>query len=173
MVSLIVLNFNGEGLTVKCLEALGKQTFTDFELILVDNDSSDNSLAEIDSFIRERPLGRSCRIVRLEENLGFSGGNAEGLRHAKGKYIALLNNDTEPCGEWLAELCKAMDQDPEVGICASKLVSHRTHLIDSAGDGYTRALRGFKREKARRRSSSTIKAESSAHAQALRCTEGK
>ncbi|HEY3277714.1 MAG TPA: glycosyltransferase family 2 protein [Syntrophorhabdaceae bacterium] len=145
MVSLIVLNFNGEGLTVRCLEALETQTFIDFELILVDNDSSDNSRAEIDSFIRERPLGRSCRVVRLGENLGFSGGNAEGLRHAKGKYIALLNNDTEPCGEWLAELCKAMDQDPEVGICASKLVSHQTHLIDSAGDGYTRALRGFKR----------------------------
>ena len=84
-------------------------------------------------------------MVALSRNTGFTGANLEGLPHAKGKYIALLNNDTEPCGEWLAELCEAMDQDPEVGICASKLVSHRTHLIDSAGDGYTRALRGFKR----------------------------
>ncbi len=56
-----------------------------------------------------------------------------------------MNNDTEPDERWLEELVKAMDHDPKVGICASKLIVFDTDMVDSAGDGFSTALRGFKR----------------------------
>ena len=68
-----------------------------------------------------------------------------GLRQATGEYIALLNNDTEPDKEWLGELVRAMDNCPDVGICASKLIVYGTDIIDSAGDGFSTSLKGFKR----------------------------
>ncbi len=144
-VSVIVLNFNGEGLTVGCLRALERQTFTDFEVIVVDNGSTDGSWEEIAAYLSGTPLKAPVTLIPLGRNTGFSVGNREGLAHARGDYIALLNNDTEPAPRWLGELVSPMDGDPGVGICASKLISARTGAIDSAGDGYTRALRGFKR----------------------------
>jgi len=84
-------------------------------------------------------------MLSLEKNIGFAGGILEGLKHATGEYIALLNNDTEPDKEWLGEQVEAMDNSPDVGICASKLIVYGTDIIDSAGDGFSAALRGFKR----------------------------
>lgn len=145
MVSLIIVNYNGEDLINDCLRALETQTFDDFELLIVDNGSLDRSLLVIEEFLRSSPMKRRTKIVPLENNFGFAGGNIEGLMRSSGEYVALMNNDTEPCKEWIEELVNAMEQDPEIGICASKLVSSYDGSIDSAGDGYTRALRGFKR----------------------------
>jgi GT2 family glycosyltransferase len=145
MISVIIVNFNGAHLIIDCLRALEAQTFHDFEVIVVDNGSSDGSCAAIEGYLKTGLPGCKVELVRLSENLGFTGGNIQGLTHASGEYIALLNNDTEPDPAWLAELCKAMDEDPGTGICASKLISSRTRTIDTAGDGYTRDLRGFKR----------------------------
>jgi GT2 family glycosyltransferase len=143
-VSVIIVNYRGESLIGDCLRALECQTYKDFETIIIDNASPDRSLAEIRRFLEGSPMAVRTKVIALERNHGFAGANLEGLTHAGGKYIALLNNDTEPDPAWLTELCKAMDEDPETGICASKLISRHTGAIDSAGDGYTKALRGFK-----------------------------
>lgn len=144
-VSVLVINYNGQALVVNCLTALERQLFKDFEIILIDNGSSDGSLDEVQKFLEESPIATPVKLICLDRNLGFPGGNLEGLRYAKGEHIALLNNDTEPDEEWLGELVKAMDIDPKVGICASKLIVQGTNIIDSAGDGFSTALRGFKR----------------------------
>ena len=89
-VSLIVLNYNGEAVILDCLRAIDAQSFRNFELIIVDNGSKDRSLVLIADFKRKTTL----KIVYLEDNKGFSGGNIEGLKYANGKHIALLNNDT-------------------------------------------------------------------------------
>jgi hypothetical protein len=127
-ISVVVVNYNGKHFLEACLDSLMKQTLQDFEVILVDNGSSDGSI----EYVREN--FPTVKIVSLSENLGFCGGNNVGIREAQGKYIALLNNDTETAPEWLAELKAALDDHDEVGLCASKIyLRHRRGILDSAG----------------------------------------
>ncbi len=144
-VSIIIVNYNGSGLITSCLQSIEKQLFTDYEIIVIDNASSDGSLEEVRTFLGERTIGKQTEIIASRENLGFAGGNNEGFRHARGEYIALLNNDAEADAAWLSELVGAMDNDRAVGICASKMLVFGTNIIDSAGDGFATSLKGFKR----------------------------
>jgi GT2 family glycosyltransferase len=145
VVTIIVVNYNGERLIRNCLQAIVNQSYHDFEVVVVDNGSSDDSLLVIDDFLRETNGSYPIRVVPLRKNIGFSGGNKEGLKYASREFIALLNNDTEPDRNWLHELMTAMVADKTLGVCASKLISASSRTIDSAGDGYSTALRGFKR----------------------------
>ena len=144
-VSVIIVNYNGKGVILNCLKALEGQSFRDFEVIVVDNNSVDDSLNEIQNFLEESSIASFVKLIPLDKNSGFARGNLEGLKHTKGKYIALLNNDTEPDMRWLEELVKTMGDDPDIGICASKLMVYGTDVIDSAGDGFSTFLKGFKR----------------------------
>jgi GT2 family glycosyltransferase len=144
-VSIIVVNYNGRDFVIKCLKAIERQSFKDFEVVIVDNNSFDGSLYEIRRFLEETCLGPCIKLVPHDKNLGFAAGNHSGLRHAAGRYIALINNDAEPDEEWLGELVRAMDIDPKVGICASKIIVYGNDVIDSAGDGFSTSLKGFKR----------------------------
>jgi hypothetical protein len=144
MIYVIVINYNGSSETIECLRALEKQTFSEFEIILIDNASLDNSVIQLNDFLRSYPLSSSVRFVRLETNRGFAGGNIEGMKYADGRFVALLNNDTIPDKTWLEELVTNMENHSGVGICASKLLMYNSDRIDSAGDGYTRTLKGFK-----------------------------
>lgn len=144
--SIVVINYNGKEFIIECLKALERQAFKDFEVIVVDNNSADNSLYEIRSFLKGSPLTTLVKLIPLDRNLGFTGGNIVGLKHANAdsKYIALLNPDANADSYWLQELIKAMESYPEVGICASKMIVYGTDVIDSAGDGYATLLKGFK-----------------------------
>ncbi len=144
-VSVIVINFHGRDFVTDCLKALERQSFNDFEVFIIDNASSDSSVYEIERFLKESPLSVSVKLIPLNRNIGFSGGNLEGLKHVNGEYIALLNSDTEPGKRWLEEVVMNMDNNPEIGICASKLIVHGADIIDSAGDGFSFLLKGFKR----------------------------
>ena len=145
-VSVIIVNYNGKGLITDCLKSLERQSFKDFEVIIVDNNSLDGSQYEIQRFLKKRSIAPFIKLISLDRNLGFAGGNIEGLKYTgNSEYIALLNNDTEPDGRWLEELTKAIENRPLVGICASKLIVYGTNLIDSAGDGFSTSLKGFKR----------------------------
>lgn len=144
-VSVIIINYNGKGIIIDCLKALERQLFKDFELIVVDNGSSDNSLSAIQKFLEKDTLCSHVKLVALDSNTGFTGGNLAGIGHSDAEYIALLNNDTEPDEVWLNNLIAVMDAHPEVGICASKLVVFGTNIIDSAGDGFSTLLKGFKK----------------------------
>jgi hypothetical protein len=144
MVCVIVINYNGSSDTLECLRALERQTFKEFEIILVDNGSLDDSVIQINDFLQSNTLSSALRFVRLDSNHGFAGGNVEGMKHAAGRYIALLNNDAIPGKAWLEELVTNMENDSGVGICASRLLQYDSDLIDSAGDGYAKVLKGFK-----------------------------
>jgi GT2 family glycosyltransferase len=139
-ISIIIVNYNGERYIGKCLECLQRNS-GDSEIIVVDNASQDGSLAVIHS---KKVIDDRVIPVSLPINRGFTGGNIEGFRLAKGDYICLLNPDTEVASDWLANLVKVMDENPQVGICASKLLVYETDNIDSAGDGCTVTGRGFK-----------------------------
>lgn len=138
-VSIIVVNWNGVRFLKNCLGALFGQTYANYEIILVDNGSSDNSVC----FTREN--FPEVKIVALKENKGFTGGNAAGLEIAQGAYIALVNNDARPEKTWLENLIQPMLSDRAIGICASKLIFENSQTLNSAGDGLTTAAVGFNR----------------------------
>jgi GT2 family glycosyltransferase len=138
-VSLIVVNWNGKAYLNECLSVLSDQTYSPYEIIVVDNGSTDGSG---DFLSQNFP---HVKLVQLTENHGFAGGNAKGLEVAKGEYIALLNNDTRAEKDWLEALIQPMLDDPAIGICASKLIVTATGRLESAGDGLTTWGVGLKR----------------------------
>lgn len=122
-VVIIVLNWNGRDDTVECLESLGALEYPNFEVIVVDNGSSDDSVAVI--------RARFPSIVLLETcaNLGYAGGNNVGVRHAissEADYLLILNNDTLVDKGLLTELVRAAKAYPEAGIYGPKIYYQST-----------------------------------------------
>jgi GT2 family glycosyltransferase len=131
-VSIVIVNWNGKHHLTVCLSSVRRQTYRDFELILVDNGSTDGTVEWVRAEYPE------VRVVALETNQGFCGGNNAGIRVAQGEYVVLLNNDTEVAADWLAELVHHVSQDPGIAACDSKILyfDHRD-TIWSAGSNYT------------------------------------
>ncbi len=131
LISVIIPNWNGAQHLPTCLQSLRRQTYPNFEVIVVDNASTDSSR---ELLARDYP---EVRVIALPENLGFAGGVNVGIRAARGDFIALLNNDTETDPHWLAELARALAEYPEAGLAASKLrLFDRRDVLHSAGDVY-------------------------------------
>ncbi len=129
--SIVIPNWNGAHHLRVCLPALRQQSEQSFELIVVDNGSTDDSAEVVHQEIPE------AQFVKLSRNFGFARACNEGIIRAQGRHIALLNNDTEPEAGWLAALVGRLDSDPRIGSVASKLLLFdRRHLIHSAGDFY-------------------------------------
>lgn len=128
-VSVVIPNLDGRGLLEDCLSSLERQTFKDFEVILVDNGSTDGSV----SFVRERfPWVK--KIIENPTNYGFACACNQGIKMAGGQFIALLNNDTEAHPSWLSELVSAAESNPDVGMFASKTLFYdRRDVIDTTG----------------------------------------
>jgi GT2 family glycosyltransferase len=115
-ITVIVVNWNGNQWLETCLSSLRRQTFSDFEVILVDNGSQDGSLEYVRQNFPE------VKVLALDENLGFTGGNIAGYALARGNLIVLLNNDTEAEAEWLREIYAASLHYPSAGSFASKMM---------------------------------------------------
>jgi GT2 family glycosyltransferase len=132
LISVIIPNWNGARHLPTCLDSLRGQTYPRFEVIVVDNNSTDGSLA-----LMEREYGE-VRVIPLEENRGFAGAVNAGIREAKGEIIALLNNDTEADPHWLAELWAGLERHPDAGSATAKmLLFDQRQVINAAGDFYT------------------------------------
>ena len=136
-VSVIIVNWNGRHHLEACLPALYAQTRPADEIIVVDNDSSDDSVA----FVKEHYP--EVKLVETGENLGFSGGNIAGYAVATGAYIVLLNNDTKPLVSWLEALVTCADARSDVGVVASLMTDWEGCVIDTAGDGCSVTGRGY------------------------------
>lgn len=124
------------------MSALAKQTYADFDVLIVDNGSSDGSRERIEAYENGAgafPEGVGIKGLFLPENTGFSGAVNAGIAAARGEYIILLNNDTEAEPDYIRRLCEMLDADREERIFA---VSPRMvqlfcrGLLDDAGDGY-------------------------------------
>jgi GT2 family glycosyltransferase len=136
-VSIVVVNWNGKRFLKDCLDSLLAQTYANREIIFVDNGSADDSVR----YVREHfPV---VAVVALTGNAGFTGGNAAGLKVARGEFISLVNNDTKVHERWLDNLVQPMLTDESVGICASKILFATNGTVNSAGDGITTAAVGF------------------------------
>jgi len=127
-VSVVIINWNGKAHLARCLAALAAQTYRDFEVIVVDNGSTDGSVA----FVREQYP--AVRLICNDRNLGFARANNQGIAIARGRYIAILNNDTQAEPQWLAALVSAAERHPKMGAFAPLvLFNDRRDVIDSAG----------------------------------------
>lgn len=137
-ISVIIVNLNGSEYLPDCLNSLSVQTFRDFEVIIVDNGSTDGSLDLL------RNQFGWVGVIPLEENTGFARGNNIGLESSSARYIATLNNDTIADRDWLKSLIEAAEADEKIGMVASKILLGREgNELDSAGmlvypDGMTR-----------------------------------
>lgn len=128
LVSIIIVNFNGKHFLKNCFESLNNQTLKNFEVILVDNNSTDETCRWV-----ENCNYHFVNVLQLDKNYGFGIANNRGFQISKGKYIVLLNNDTVLDTEFLANLIVPLQQ----GLCkiASPLILYkdRPKIIDKAG----------------------------------------
>jgi len=139
-VTLIVVNYNGAGCIEPCLQGIRAQIYRDFELVVVDNGSSDGSVSWIE---KNHP---EVRLIRLSGNAGFCKANNIAIARSNSKFIGLLNNDAVADPDWLFRLVEALDAHPEAGFAASKMLYWDTpKRIDRAGDGYCRSGAGWLR----------------------------
>lgn len=128
LVSIIIVNWNGLKWLKMSLPSLVKEHYGNREIILVDNASTDESVAWTN---KNYP---SVRILRNSENLGFAEANNVGYRVAKGKYILLLNNDTIVRPDFLVELVQKIESSPDIAGVQSKLLLMDDHArLDAVG----------------------------------------
>jgi GT2 family glycosyltransferase len=133
-VIIIILNWNGKNDTIECLESLKSVTYPDYEILLIDNCSSDGSVG----ILHEKYP--ALEVIVNKENLGYAEGNNVGIRRAIEKnadYVLLLNNDTVVDPELLNELISAAEQDPKIGFAGPKVYYYdyngRRDIINFAG----------------------------------------
>jgi GT2 family glycosyltransferase len=129
--SIIIPHLNGRHHLDDCFNSLRQQTCTDFEILLVDNGSTDGTQEYVRQHFPE------VKLLELDRNYGFTGACNAGWQAAGGEFIILLNNDTEVDPNWLAEIVDAFQRRPDVGIVASKMLlfDWRDHF-HTAGDFY-------------------------------------
>lgn len=131
-VSLVIPTWNGRVLLAGALASLREQRFRDFEVLVVDNSSTDGTASHV------RAQHPEAEVLELAENHGFAGAVNAGIGRARGEYVGLLNNDMELDPGWLAELVTALDADPGAGSAASKLrMLREPGVLDGAGDVVT------------------------------------
>jgi GT2 family glycosyltransferase len=141
--SVLIVTYNSASTIEQCLLSLSSQSFKNFEVLFLDNHSQDETKNIVEALLPR--LNLSFTRFYSDENLGFAAGNNFLLRHAKGLYIALLNPDAFADCRWLEAMVVVQESHPEVGICASKLLTADGSFIDSAGDGFSSVLKSFKR----------------------------
>ncbi len=132
LVSIIIVSWNARENLEECLSSLLKISYKNYEVILVDNGSKDNSVKFIK---RNFPI---VKIIESGKNLGFAGGNNLGLEKAQGEYVLFLNNDTIVTKDFLYKLVEFMEKREDVGIIQPKILFHRPgtdlhHKINSIG----------------------------------------
>lgn len=128
--AIVIPHYNGFQILHDCLESLFKTQYTNYNVYVIDNNSTDTSIAEVKSIFTDERL----TIISLEENLGYAGGCNYGYEHSTEEFVLFLNNDTIHEPEWLAELVQPMKDDAEIGAIQPKIRSYyNRELFDYSG----------------------------------------
>ena len=139
LISIVILNYNAEKFLDECLSSIYKTEKVNFEIILVDNASSNKSYREYTQKFPE------IKLIENEKNLGYCEGNNVGIRASKGEFVVVLNPDTVVTPIWLHELINAYQANGE-GIYQPKILATTDHdmllssgqFIQLFGFGYSR-----------------------------------
>lgn len=128
LISILILCYNKVEYTEKCLKALFDNTkYSNFEVIVVDNASVDDTPGFLESF------GERIKFIRSSVNLGFVNGNNLASQYAEGEYIVFLNNDTEVQTNWLNSLYHVFTFNPDAGAVGAKLLYPDGKLQEAGG----------------------------------------
>ena len=131
-VTIIIPNYNGKHFMAPCLASLENQSCKSFEILVVDNASTDGSL----EYMRENHP--SVRCIALDRNYGFSRAVNVGIQASHTPYVILLNNDTTVDPDYVQEMLRAIRTSKRIFSVSSKMIQmYHRDLIDSAGDLYT------------------------------------
>jgi len=121
--SIVIVNYNVKNLLKKCLESIFKyQKDIDFEVIVVDNNSMDHSQKMLKKDFPQ------IKLIENKRNLGFSRACNQGIKESHGRYILLLNPDTELTPGGFKKMIDFMESKPEVGICGPKMINKEGKL---------------------------------------------
>ena len=132
MVSVIIVNYNGKFYLEGCLDSVFKNTYPNYEVIVVDNASSDGSSEHIKKIFAGH---NNFHVIENESNLGPSSARNKGIYSAAGKYIAFLDNDTIVHPSWLVESIKLLESNSDIGIVQCKLIIQNTNdVLDCVGE---------------------------------------
>ena len=126
LVSIISINYNQIFHTCEMLESLGNCTYPNKEIIIVDNNSEDDT-----SIIKQKYP--DVKLIISKKNLGFAGGNNLGILEAKGDYILFLNNDTLIDPGFIQPMVDVFREHANVGLVSPKVIYHDTNIIQYAG----------------------------------------
>lgn len=131
LVDVVIVNYDSGPHLARAIDALRRQTFADFRVIVVDNASRDGSAEGL-------PHGPvPLEVLRAGENLGFAGGNNLALRaRVTAPWVALLNPDAFPRRDWLEKLVAAARHHPTCFFGCKMLDGSDTARIDGVGDAY-------------------------------------
>jgi GT2 family glycosyltransferase len=133
IVSIVIVTWNSAKYLPCCIESLRHQTLTDFEVIVIDNGSVDDSMANLEE---NWPI-LNLHVKRLPNNLGFAAANNIGARLARGQWLALLNADAFPEPDWLEKLIEATEDYPDYSCFSSRQIqANSPELLDGTGDSY-------------------------------------
>lgn len=138
LVSIVIVNYNGRHHLEKCLPSVFATRKLHYEVIVVDNGSSDDSVA----WMREH--WPQVRVIAETRNLGFGLANLVGARNAKSDYLVLLNSDTVVTPDWLEHLIRPVLLDPGIGATCSQLrLLTRPDYLNARGGGMSRLGFGY------------------------------
>ena len=141
LVSIIILNYNAGNLLLNCVDSVFKSTYSNFEVLVVDNISTDNS------HVICKKKFEKIRLIENKENLGYCEGNNVGIRNANGEFIVILNPDTTVEPNWLDHLISAYNEFGE-GLYQPKFFSLNEKLVlQSTGNMLHIFGFGFARDK--------------------------
>lgn len=128
LISAVILNWNGKEYLDRCLQSVKEQTYPHMETILVDNASTDGSAESV------KNLFPDLRLLINHKNLGYGAGNNRGIREAMGRYIFILNSDTEVEERCVEALWQCIETDQRMGTTTPKILLYeRRDIIDAAG----------------------------------------
>lgn len=128
-ISIVILSYNSREDLVECIPSIRSQTYSNFEIILVDNASTDGS----EEFVRTNYP--EIKVIQTGKNLGYPAGNNAGFEIAEGEYIVVVNPDTVADPEWLAELIKPLENDRTITATTSKvLMYYQKDRINACAD---------------------------------------
>ena len=131
-VSILIVTWNSSVYVLRCLSSVEHQTYKNFEIIIIDNGSTDGCI----DGIQEKHPNLEIHIKKLNKNTGFTVANNIGARIARGKWLALLNADAFPEPDWLENLLKAAKRYPNAFFASRQVQANAPNLIDGEGDTY-------------------------------------
>lgn len=133
LVYIIMLNYNGSKLTIDCVDSLSNIKYSNYRMLVIDNNSTDDSFSLLDEKLKKY---EKCTLLKLNENLGYAGGNNFGIKMAlenNADYILIANNDIIVEKDFMGYLVDQLNTDKFLAVVTPKIYYFGSNIINSFG----------------------------------------